>query len=430
MRAQIAGAAAAKAGAVLFSYLVNYTLVLGMSQEGFGRFSFLMSIIAVGTLAVMLGHPQVFIRSAAQYDTGDAERALAGIWRLSFAWIAASGGVAVSAVLIWAHGRHFGPGTHEFVAVALTLPLLATLNMLAALLHGLHRTTSAHVAETVLRPMLLFVAAAVFLAASDMMLDTATAISLNLTAVVVAGLLTFAYLRRVDGFALLRADAGQIETKRWFRASAALSLVGAAHLLLLNVDIIMVGLIRGDAEVATYRIAVLLSMIVASLYEILTVVMRPRIARAHAAGRMAELQRQMRRPFLAALAAGVACLAAFALAGEPLLISLFGEAYAAAYLPTLVLISGQALAIAFGPVAPVLNMTGRERVHLRIIAAALAANVFLNLLLIWPLGNLGAAIASFVALAIWRGVATIMIARQLGETYLVVPWRRPDAQNE
>jgi O-antigen/teichoic acid export membrane protein len=119
-------------------------------------------------------------------------------------------------------------------------------------------------------------------------------------------------------------------------------------------------------------------------------------------GDAARLQRMVtssaRITFFAALPIAIA----FTFLGGPILAIVFGTDFARGHASLAILCCAQLVSVAVGPVGPLLNMSGHERVTARSFAWSAAANVLLSALLIPALGMAGAAIATAITFAGWR----------------------------
>jgi O-antigen/teichoic acid export membrane protein len=100
---------------------------------------------------------------------------------------------------------------------------------------------------------------------------------------------------------------------------------------------------------------------------------------------------------------------------------LFGPAYADAQAPMLILCVGYALGAMLGPSMVFMNMTGRERVVTRSIAAAFLANFVLGAVAIRYAGAAGAALGNVVAYFVWSGWLWREARRQAGVDTSLVP---------
>ena len=189
------------------------------------------------------------------------------------------------------------------------------------------------------------------------------------------------------------------------------------EILLLNADILILGLFVPPEYVALYFAATRLAQMLAYV---------PYSATAATAQKYAALAAPADRAELQALIGSTATLSTYltangavllALLAAPLL-GLFGAEFTAAAPLVAMLSFGIVLSCALGPGEDVLNMLGEERLCSLGFAVALFVNVALNFALIPLLGLSGAAIATVIALGVRGGLLGWFAWRRLG---LVLP---------
>lgn len=419
MKTQLFGAAFVKAGTIFFSYLVNYALVLAMARDEFGRFSLMMSVATILSLAVTLGHPQLIVRAVAgQFGDQDEENPAQG-WKLSLAWIFGIGITGISLVASWGFFRGFSEYVIEGLVVAMILPVWAMLRMQSALLHGMHFTTLAQATETLFRPAIFSASILLVIFAGTQTLITIDVLTLNLFAFGIAAALTYLLCAQKGVFSALK-DSRPIAQNSfaWFLSSARLAMISAAQVLILNFDILMIGLLKTDEDVAVYRVAILAAMLVGALAEVINVVVRPRIAESHANKNLHVLLPRIRKLQHAASVGGAIALLGFGIFGKSFLGTVVGAEYLSAYVPILVLVASQVVILWFGPVGLILNMTRNETAHSKIIFAALLVNIVMNAILIPTFGIIGASIASLIAIVYSRIASVKQIESSLKIRYM------------
>ncbi|WP_298893569.1 MATE family efflux transporter [uncultured Psychroserpens sp.] len=94
------------------------------------------------------------------------------------------------------------------------------------------------------------------------------------------------------------------------------------------------------------------------------------------------------------------------------ILDLFGDSYILANSALIIMIIAQMFNAFCGSVGVYLNMTGRQRVYLYILIAALVINIILNLVFIPKHGMFGAAAATGVSMIFWNVVGVIYIYKQ------------------
>ena len=209
----------------------------------------------------------------------------------------------------------------------------------------------------------------------------------------------------------------QYKLSQWVKTALPMAGTDITEMLLLNADILILGLFVEAELVAYYFAATRLAQILAYVPYGATAATAQKYAALAAPADRAELQSLIgKTATLATVATAIAALVLALLAGP--LLSLFGHGYTVAAPVVAVLSLGIFLSCAFGPGGDVLNMLGEERLCSVGFLLTLAVNVALNFALIPIFGIMGAAIATVSALAL-RGALLAYFAKvRLG---LVLP---------
>jgi len=100
--------------------------------------------------------------------------------------------------------------------------------------------------------------------------------------------------------------------------------------------------------------------------------------------------------------------------GEPIMQSVFGEAFGRGAIALAILSGAQVINAATGSVNDLLNMTGHERDTMMGMIVGVVANVVLNFLLIPMWDITGAALATGASLILWNIVLVIQVQRRIG----------------
>lgn len=376
-------------------------------------------VIALGWAMVLVIPARLGLdNSALRYATIYREQHRAGDFRglVTFSLLAIAG-VSAAIGLILLAGREAGiaplAAAHPMtlISIVLLVPFMAVLGWLSALVRTANRIFASQFYEQVLRPTLLIIAviAAVLAGAaldspSAMLLTSATAI------VVTIGL---AFHSRSAFAGMERARPSFEHRNEWLSVSGVLLLMAIVQELLNQADIILLGIFGNATQAAHFAAAFRLSGLVPFGLIAIATVSAPMIASAYNRGDLGELARIARLNARFSTLFAVAMVLVLAGVGYWAL-GLFGPGFASAYPALLILLAGGLVNSLTGTVGYLLIMTGRQRLALWILAAALALNAALNILLIPSLGVIGSAIASASALAAWNLAMVYFVRRQLG----------------
>jgi O-antigen/teichoic acid export membrane protein len=210
--------------------------------------------------------------------------------------------------------------------------------------------------------------------------------------------------------------------RTWLVVSTPMFMVEAFHLLLSNVDILLLKQFRSPDEVAIYYAAAKTLALVAFIYFSVSAAIAHKFTQYHLAGDREGLSDfladTVRWTFWPSLAATILLLAF-----GKLFLMAFGARFTEGYGVMFILAVGLLARAAVGPVERLLNMLDEQRVCATVYAVAVAANLILCCLLIPPYGIEGAAIATSVAFLLESVLLFGVTKRRLGLHVFI--FRRP-----
>ncbi|MGK2923275.1 MAG: oligosaccharide flippase family protein [Methyloceanibacter sp.] len=410
MGIRVCGAALALAAQILASRLLG--------AEDFGRYSLLLVWLLVLGYAATAGSGQLVCRYLAQYAASRDQASIAGLLRAALVTVLAVGVVLVGAAVAVVVFFPLGLSKSDVLLACLALsaiPLVALQDFLESIARGLDRPALGIGPAFLVRHLAIIFGLLALLALGGSA-DALMVMGFTVAGLVASILTQYALLRRHLRDALSGVQP-RYDLYRW--VTRALPMAGAdiTEMLLLNADILILGLFVAPEYVAFYFAATRLAQILAYV---------PYGATAATAQKYAVLAGRSKSSELQALIGKVATYSTVLTGMGALLLSLFAAQLLAAFGPeyaqaapiVALLCLGIVVSCAFGPGEDVLNMLGQERVCSLAFLSALAVNIALNFALIPLLGLTGAALATVSALAL-RGALLAYFARvRLG---LVLP---------
>jgi O-antigen/teichoic acid export membrane protein len=380
------------------TYLSMVLLARWLGAYEFGIFAYVQVVSMLMGIGLSFGFSSSGLRFVSLYLARDKLRRLSGFLACSYGAVAllSLSGAALGAVLVFA-GRDVIDAWYvkPLLVGMLAVPFWTLLAQLEGTARAFGWVNLAYVPNYVLRPLLLIAMVGSWTLLGGAA-DAVTALSGLIGACALAALAQAAVVWRRS-----RTRLGEVRpafhARHWFAVSLGFLLIDGFRMLLDNTDILLVGHLLDPHSVAIYFAVIRTSGLIGFIAFSVNAFAVPRFAEIHGTGTRAELQ---------AFVSGVirlmfwpSLLAALAMAAiGPYLLSLFGPDFGAGYPAMLVVLTGLVLRAATLPVEYLLNMTGHHRDTVRVYGAAAAANVVLNLVLIPPLGLLGAAVASYVAM--------------------------------
>ncbi|MFK7835025.1 MAG: flippase [Sulfitobacter sp.] len=387
-----------------------------LQPESFGAYAFVIAVITLLSAPVLAGLRRTLVRELAYAQARNDQPRMRIVWAWVVRWAMRAMLMSAAALAAWALMGPADAAMQLHLALGVLIFLVVPFpRLLAGILHGVGRTSESQLSEFLLRPLFrIGLMAAIWALWGADALSVTHALLIFVAALVIDAALCLAFLRREEVFALRPIALAGSDTKGLGFAALSFGAIASVQLINNNLDVVMLGMLRPQAEVGIYRAATVLAGIVVFGLGVVNVVLMPQIARLHALEDRAGLQQALvRATRLIAVFAIIGALIIW-FAGQPLLALVFGSEFKGGYTALLILTLGQCANAFFGPVALVLNMTGHERLTLIGVSGAVIVNAVLNLLLVPRHGMEGAAVATTVSLVAWNVVLWWVLKRRTG----------------
>jgi O-antigen/teichoic acid export membrane protein len=413
----IFGTRLAGAGVV---FLVQAAIARLWGAEALGNFLLVLATANIAAVVMPLGFETTGTFFAAEYRAAGDGRSLRGFMMRAYGHV-----VVMSLVLLAAGyplvGLLGAPGhvvQSHFGAVVLMTFATALVYCNSALLVGLKRPYAGFFADTVFRPMLMVLALAVAALALGEAEKFAGFIWMLAAGFAVIALAQLFYLWRTVRELPVAAEARPGEVKRWWRFALPWVIIALATDFFFDIDLLLLSNLMDRETLAVFgvcaRVFSLVSFGVAAVYSVVLPDM------FDLAKDREGLLRKIGEANLAAGGIAVALFAVVALLG-PLALMLFGPSFLAGALPMAVLCLTLVVRAFFGPTSVVLSMNDRPQDVLPAIGLGMAVLVIANLLLVPPMGLLGAAVAAVLAQTVWSGALWFTALKRAGLDVSLMP---------
>ena len=358
-----------------------------------------------------LGLPGAAVRFVAQYAAANDWQHMVGFMQVS-SWLAFGCGalvatLAISAVLYFKSYLHPGYVAPTIVALA-GIPFVALTIVRSEAIRGLGWMAMAWGPLQLGQPLLLLIMAATIVSPQCV----AAAVG------VFASILAYA-TNLIAQWRVLRGRLGtriKVEPKvnlgPWLQVARSFVWIYFASAILVQADVIVVGIFFKSQDVAIYSAAAATSRLVTFPLYAATALSAPKFAALHAQQRQLDLQALVtdvtRWTFWPSLAIAVI----FVAFGSTVL-RLFGTGFEQGYATLLILTLGQLVNAFTGPVTSLLNMTGHQIVTARVLSMSAIFSVAFGLAFTRIWGSVGTAIAFSGAMALWNAGLVIFVIRKL-----------------
>lgn len=394
------------AGAGL-SLLVGIVLARTLGAEGYGIYSYCLAIVTLLAIPAEFGIGTALVKFCAAYEKEKKWGLLNGLLK----W---TGRVVITTSLVFAAGATvfflvfpvFLPETDPTALWwALTLiPVVSLGRLRAAALQGLRHFAKGQVPENIVRPGVVLVAIAVLYMTGNLSgLLASDTVKIYILASVVAFLLGARWLLQAVPEEA-RTVAPETDVRAWRNAVGIFALTNGGRVVLNRVDIVFVGVLVGAEAAGIYRAASALAGVLGLGLATVNIVIAPYFSRLYVGGQYERLSRLLWLSMGLTVSMALPVLLVLYFFGQDLINLIYGEAFSNAYLPLVILSLGHLVSAFAGPLASLLNMTGKEKWSLLSIYTSLAISVPLYILLLPRFGAPGAAAITAGAMVIMNVV--------------------------
>lgn len=405
-----------KVGAMGLEFLISVLLARLLGVEEFGLYAFGWSFLALLSIPLAFGLPQLLVREVA------ASRAR-GEWGTIFSLVRFARHIALTVSLglallvglgLWLFVGNLPAGSPTVLVIALIgLPVLAFAYLYGGALQGLNRILEGQAVQVLVRPLtFLLLFGGAWLLARELM-SASFALGLQVVAAAAAllagGFLLHHHLsRRASHAPATKANPAWLQSAVWFMLLALLGLIPQ------HTGVLLLGVMREPKEAGLYKAAFQAASLIPFGLTAVNTVIAPTLSQLYASGEMRKLRR------VALLAAGASvCFALppilfYLLAGSWFLGVTFGKDFAAGAGALTILTIGQTVNAVAGPVGLLLIMSEYERLATVSTGVSSAINIILSLLLIPVWGIQGAATAMTLSLITFNLTALYFVTTRLG----------------
>lgn len=396
------------------AFLLQVVLARLIGTYEYGIFALVwVAVVIAGNLSC-LGFQTAVIRFLPQYADAKDYTPLRGILVSSriFAIVSATFFAVLGALGILFFSAQFG-STYvvPFLIGVLAMPMVALGDVLDGTARANGWAARALGPTYIVRPILTL-AFMTFALLAGFEMSGVTAL---LSAVLATYVTSIGQLTIVSGMVDRKYPAGprSVHLKTWLSVSLPIFLVEGFFFLMVNADVLMVGLLMTPEDVAIYYATVKTMALVHFAY----FAVKAGVAHQFSAnmdnpdksGLHALALRSVTWTFWPSLAMAIVLLIA-----GPLLLSMFGAGFRDGYPLLFILVSGVVLRASIGPAESLLNMSGHQNVCAKLFAFVLVVNITLNAMLIPIWGLAGAATATALATVVEAAGLYFLVRKLFG----------------
>lgn len=382
-----------------------------VSPSIYGLFVLGTSIIFILQVVASLGVHRAVDYYVPQYlADGDQERARGVLIQAAIIGLGSS--LAVAGLLVLTAGplsRQFGDASLEIVLLLLAaaLPLLAIYNVLLAMFSGIKDLRYRVYVRDLVRPIVRLLATLALLLAGSGLLALVGGYVIGL----IVGILVGVALLVRNTTWLWDVESRYTPWSTILRYSVPLSIAGIIYVVLGQIDYFVIGVFLTANEVGTYRVGYLLAANMVIFFTAVAPIFKPLIAEVREDTDLVKRRYRTATRWITLFSLPLAIVVG--VGAQAYLALVFTPQYTVATLPVIVLTVGYLLNVSMGgPDGTLLQGLGYSRLVFANSVLLIGINLVGSVLLVPPLGMLGAALSTAGALTA-VGVATIL------ELYLI-----------
>ena len=395
-------------------FMLNLYTARVLGADGYGIFSFAISILAVAAIFINLGTEQLTIRWVTPRTLESRSREaseIAQFFRSAVLLVAVSATICV----IILSPVFFISGQFRVVTafVVIASPIVALTMLNEAMIRALGRVISSTLASQIIRPavVLALIFAMVFLkediSTSEVLFGYGVGISLAFFISLFWAWKSLAERRNHDSL-----KSSGVSVVDVFHLTKGYLLVSILGIVLNKIDVIVLGTKVPAAEVGQYAAAYNFCFLVLVILQVVNLVIAPKLAAAYSELDRPEIERLLKLSRL--MAGGLAAPIFLVLLGFPsIVLAMLGPEFIGATNVLRILVVGMFLNALFGSVGNFLLMSGHELIFAAILASAILLCLVLLFLITPAYGIEGAAIAVSLTMLFWNILASLFSQRFL-----------------
>lgn len=405
---------------VVLSFLTGIILARTLGPEVFGRYSYLISWVALTVSFITAGLPILLVREISTYKQNNEQQLIRGIIYSSLLFVVFFFLLMVIGILIINSFDEFDPGIiFPLLAAVFFLPCIA---IYEAATRGLGHVILGQFSSKVISPSLSVIFISLLALYSYYGSITVSNVlyvfsSVAFFAAIVAFLV---FQRKKKDFYCIEKE---YQLPKWCSSLWRISLVGWFGALNIQLSFILLGYFGNIDDVAQFRVAGQIASLIPFGLMVINSIQMPALSKAFNNGEQEELQRLANRSCLFSAFLGMPIILIALFFGESFITILFGSDYRNASDILLVLAVGQIINVSAGSTGLLMLVSRKEHIVMMNLGFALLLNIGLCIILIPIIGATGAAIASSVSLAFRNIILISYLYRNMRILSLPRIWR-------
>jgi O-antigen/teichoic acid export membrane protein len=399
----------------LLLFFISIFLTRTLGAEGFGLYSFIISVLMILSIPIQAGIPQLAIRESTKAFTNKEYTKINYLWR----WI--SKRILLAFVLIAILSFLFTTLYFSMENLRIKIFYMGFISILffsfmlfqSFMIRGLGKNILGLFPDNIIYPVIFFISLIGYSSFISSQISVEETIILYVGSILIAFLFSTFILFQIKPKSGPKYEDYENDKVYWKKSLYILSLVAGLQLLYGHLDIIWVGSLCSDADVGIYKAMLQISSLVVFGLMAINQILYSHFASLYSSNNLQKLTKLVTLSSLVISFLAFIPFIIFILKGEFLIEFIYGNEFVEGYNVLVILMLGQFINALFGSVGALLNMTGHEKDSMKGLFIALLANTILNIILIPSFGTIGAAISATISLLIWNSILRIYVKKRL-----------------
>lgn len=396
-------------------YLAQVAFARWMGVSEYGLYTYIITCASIGSTLPQLGLRDGVVRFISQYRTQKDPARLQGTIRSSWALVLGASvlfALLGTGVVLMMNAQSPLSRFPQILLGLWIMPLVGLIQLNMSIMQAFRNMVAAFAPMRVIRPLGLMLGAAILFFWQGGQLLTSTTMLWVTVALFLSILVGQIWIIRRDLLVVRKERPPIYQVRTLLRVSLPLLLVAGFSNILHQSDLVMIGMLIGTDEVGLYNAAVRTAGLVGFALTAVSAIAAPMISSTHAENDPAKLQKLVTRSNQLLILPSLGITLGVVILARPIL-SAFGPDFVSMQWVLTTLALGQFVRAATGPVGILLDQTGHQDDSARIRAGVATINITLNLVGIYFIGVLGAALATAIATLIEKMWLDSMAAKRL-----------------
>jgi O-antigen/teichoic acid export membrane protein len=372
--------------------------------EGYGVYSYTMTIISLLVIVAQLGTQTYVTREVSKYSAKGDIHGIKSTLITTFTALSVMSMLVMGSVFLYANLYGVDNEIIDVITIAaLLIPAIVIIGLHEKIYMAVRRVFVARSPNALVVP---FVSLVLIILLGNVTLYDVFYIRIFSYSLVV--LFVVGYF--VKKFVKHNNIEFKFRFKELFSVSLPMLFASTVQLLNTRIDVLMIGMFLQMDDVGIYSVAAQLSTLI--LFGLMSInsVFSPMISAQFHLGNFHTLETMCMKVSKWATIFALVIFIIIVFAGE-LLLSFYGDEFKTGYDVLIILSATQIINAFFGPVGVIMVMTGRQNMYLFQLSTSVLLNVILNSILIKHFGVIGASISTAVAIIVWNVLMYLYVRR-------------------